>query len=290
MRRVGMFPGVFALALITLVDVASNAALSHQDEFQNRARGPHSGPHYYDLYDHNGAILNNNVLHEQPFNNDLDNDGVPDKDDYCLHSSPNAHVNAGGCEHDFDFDRVPDYADSCLNTRPRVPVDIRGCERHNAGDSDGDGVLDSRDQCPSTLPEMPVDSNGCATQSTVVLPRVQFELDSDKLLLGSLSVLDRAVQSLRNRPDLVVEVAGHTDSQGSEAYNRDLSNRRAASVKRYLISQNVSPRQLQARGYGELRPIATNRTPAGRARNRRVELRVLSQGPRPTAVFERRRR
>jgi len=285
-----MFPGAFALALIALVDVASNAVFSHENQTNHHARGPHSGPRYNNLYEHNGAVLNYTVRHQQPtLTSDLDNDGIPDKDDYCLHSSPNAHVNSGGCEHDADFDLVPDYADSCLNTPARAVVDIRGCEKISNGDQDGDGVPDAQDRCPSTLPQMPVDVNGCATQSTVVLPRVQFELDSDKLRLGSLQVLDRAVQSLRNRPDLVVEIGGHTDYQGSQAYNLDLSNRRAESVKRYLVSQNVSPAQLRTRGYGELQPIATNRTLSGRAKNRRVELRVLSQGPRPTAVFERRR-
>jgi OmpA-OmpF porin, OOP family len=90
-------------------------------------------------------------------------------------------------------------------------------------------------------------------------------------------VLNDVARGLTSQKDLKVEIAGHTDSKGSNAYNQRLSDDRAGSVKTYLISQGVSPAQLVSRGYGEEQPVATNDTDAGRAQNRRVEFRVLAQ-------------
>ena len=142
-------------------------------------------------------------------------------------------------------------------------------------DSDGDGIPDSRDQCPDTLAGARVDATGCIIESqTIALSNVAFELGSDRLTPSSRDALDDIAASLRSQSDLIVEVAGHTDSQGSDALNMDLSQRRADAVRRYLIEKGVAQEQLTAKGYGPHQPVADNATVSGRAMNRRVEFRI----------------
>lgn len=124
--------------------------------------------------------------------------------------------------------------------------------------------------CPEPRPGQPVDEDGCALE--IELPGVNFEFDSARLLASSERILDDAAEILQLYPFLRVEVQGHTDSRGSAAYNQQLSERRAQAVRDYLISRGVAPGNLTARGYGEERPIASNDTDEGRARNRRVVL------------------
>ena len=142
-------------------------------------------------------------------------------------------------------------------------------------DSDGDGVLDDADRCPGTARGVVVDSNGCPRPERVVLRGVEFATNSATLTAGSRPVLDGVAEDLRKTPRLRVELQGHTDSRGADAYNLDLSQRRADSVRDYLIAMGVNPTQLVARGYGETEPIADNATDLGRAENRRVTMRVL---------------
>lgn len=143
-------------------------------------------------------------------------------------------------------------------------------------DTDGDGIPDSHDRCPDTLPGVRVDGFGCAIEErqTVELRDVTFEFNSAVLTAEGKVVLEPAVKFLLNQPQLRTEIAGHTDSIGSEAYNLKLSRQRAESVRAYLVSRGVSPAQLSAAGYGETRPVASNQTDEGRARNRRVELSI----------------
>jgi len=113
-------------------------------------------------------------------------------------------------------------------------------------------------------------------RKTIVLPGVNFGHDKDELKGAAQQTLDDEVVAIMNKePDLVVRVEGHTDSQGAEEYNQGLSERRAGAVKAYLLSVGVAEGRVAAIGYGESRPIADNGTPEGRARNRRVELKVL---------------
>jgi OOP family OmpA-OmpF porin len=107
---------------------------------------------------------------------------------------------------------------------------------------------------------------------TYIIEGVHFAFDSDRLNPSAQGTLDQAADGLRNQPAIPYEVGGHTDSVGSNAYNQDLSQRRAQSVYEYLVSHGVSAGQLSTRGYGETQPVATNETPAGRAENRRVEI------------------
>lgn len=147
-------------------------------------------------------------------------------------------------------------------------------------DSDGDGVIDANDRCPNTLRGFEVDANGCPIeqQAPVVLRGVTFEFDSAKLTAQAESRLDNVITSLNASPDIQFSIAGHTDAIGSTAYNQDLSQRRAQSVKTYLVGHGISPSRITAVvGYGESRPVATNETAAGRAQNRRVELDVTER-------------
>jgi len=110
---------------------------------------------------------------------------------------------------------------------------------------------------------------------TIALTGVQFETNSDELTAASVAILDGAVATLKKRAHIRVEVSAHTDSRGQAAYNQALSDKRAASVRAYLIGHGIAANRLSAKGYGESRPIADNGTAAGRAKNRRVELTVL---------------
>jgi len=107
---------------------------------------------------------------------------------------------------------------------------------------------------------------------SLILEGVNFITDSAELTPDSKVTLDRTAASLRRWPEVKVEVGGHTDSVADDAYNMELSQRRAETVRAYLIQAGVGANRLQARGYGETRPIAPNDTEAGRARNRRVVL------------------
>lgn len=204
---------------------------------------------------------------------DADGDGVPDSRDRCPGTPAGQRVDERGCAPDSDGDGVIDDQDQCPNTVGGVPVDARGCER----DSDNDRVVDRLDECPNTAPGVRVDIKGCEIRAVINLPGVNFETNSDRLLPGAEQVLADAAATLRLNRDLVVEVAGHTDSDGSAEYNLGLSERRAITVRDYLIGQRTNPGNLTVKGYGEAEPIADNATAEGKARNRRVELRILNR-------------
>jgi OOP family OmpA-OmpF porin len=138
-------------------------------------------------------------------------------------------------------------------------------------DSDGDGVLDSMDKCPGTMQGTKVDASGCPVR--LILNKNQhFQRNSAELTLNARTILDDVSENLISHPQKNdIEVQGHTSSEGSDAHNMRLSQRRAQSVVNYLKKKGVTNR-MTARGYGESRPIADNSTEVGRAENRRVEL------------------
>lgn len=173
---------------------------------------------------------------------------------------------------DNDGDGVLNSADQCPNTPAGIKVDAKGCPL----DSDGDGITDDKDECPDTPQGTKVDNKGCPLKAVYELKGVNFELNKATLAAGSSVVLDKVVTVMKRYPDLVVEIGGHTDNSGDYAYNVDLSQRRAESVRDYLISQGVKADNLKAKGYGPDKPVASNNTKEGRANNRRVELTVLS--------------
>lgn len=174
---------------------------------------------------------------------------------------------------DSDGDGVPDDADQCPGTPAGVAVDSKGCPL----DSDGDGVPDYQDQCPGTPAGTEVDAKGCPVEKapekpTLVLNDIHFAFDSSKLSADSQSTLSTVAQRLVANSDVAVRIEGYTDSTGTAAYNKRLSQRRADSVARYLTSQGVDASRLTTMGYGESHPVASNATRAGRAQNRRVEI------------------
>ncbi len=144
-------------------------------------------------------------------------------------------------------------------------------------DLDGDGVPNERDKCPNTRPGAVVDLDGCEVEAVISLDGVYFDFDKATLRPEGIAVLNDASALLKTNERVVVEIAGHTDSVGSEQYNQGLSERRANTVRDYLVSQGITATRLTARGYGELQPVATNDTDEGRQLNRRVEMIVLDR-------------
>ncbi|MGQ0529825.1 MAG: OmpA family protein [Panacagrimonas sp.] len=223
---------------------------------------------------------------------DSDGDGVPDYLDQCPGSARGVAVDAQGCPiTDKDGDGIPDHLDKCPDSPPGLAVGPDGCPL----DSDGDGIPDHLDECPNTPPGLKVlpngcalvgdcrkprpgeavDANGCALDQRFVLRGVKFEFDSDKLTKAAELILNDVADTMAAYPDVSVEVQGHTDSLGTDAYNLGLSERRSNSVKRYLAGRGIVSNRMTPVGYGESQPIATNETPEGQEENRRVEFRVL---------------
>ncbi|MEC9362463.1 MAG: OmpA family protein [Sinimarinibacterium flocculans] len=223
---------------------------------------------------------------------DTDGDGVPDRLDKCPNTPPGVQVGNDGCPlSDKDGDGILDHLDNCPDTPPGIPVGPDGCPL----DSDGDGIPDHLDECPNTPPGAKVlpngcalqgdcrrprpgeqvDENGCALDRNFILRGVKFEFDSDRLTPEAKLILNEVAETLQAYPNLDVELEGHTDAIGTDAYNLGLSERRANSVKTYLTGRGVTGRRMTPVGYGESRPIDTNETDAGRENNRRVELKVV---------------
>ena len=178
------------------------------------------------------------------------------------------------CSVDSDRDGVPDTLDLCPGTPEGTPVDANGCPAAPAEvvDSDGDGVADDSDACPTTPAGATVDEKGCVVGGKVVLDNVRFAKASAELTPEAKKLLDQAAVGLNGQRDLVVEVAGHTDGTGRSDYNLMLSLLRAENVRKYLVDKGVSRYRLFVEGYGVTRPVASNDTEEGRAKNRRVDL------------------
>ncbi len=142
-------------------------------------------------------------------------------------------------------------------------------------DDDGDGVNNCDDKCPASQAGQAVGPDGCPVPLTIDLKGVNFDFDKSTLRPDAVSILTEAVEILKKYPELKVEVAGHTDARGTDAYNQSLSERRARVVYDYLTSNGVDASRLVGpTGFGESRPIDSNDTDEGRARNRRTELNV----------------
>ena len=137
-------------------------------------------------------------------------------------------------------------------------------------DSDGDGVTDDKDACPGTPAGAKVDARGC--EEELILRGVTFETSSATLTAQDRMILDSVADILAQRPAFNVNVVGHTDSTGSDAYNQPLSERRAAAVRDYLVSRGIPREKLTSTGRGSSEPIAPNDTAEGRSLNRRVTL------------------
>jgi OOP family OmpA-OmpF porin len=148
-------------------------------------------------------------------------------------------------------------------------------------DDDGDGVNNCNDKCPTSEAGQAIGPDGCPVPLTIDLKGVNFDFDKSTLRPDAVAILDEAVSILGKYPQLKVEVAGHTDSIGTEEYNQGLSERRAHAVYDYLTGHGIDAGRLVGpTGYGESKPIAPNTNPdgsdnpEGRAQNRRTELNV----------------
>lgn len=166
---------------------------------------------------------------------------------------------------DDDADGVVNSQDACPFTPAGVAVDSNGC----ALDEDNDGIPDYIDACPGTPAGSSVDINGCPIMFTL---HVLFETNSARLTAGDKQLIDDALPKIKSSGSSMLQVTGHTDSRGSSEYNQALSERRAASVKDYLVSSGIAASRIDTNGWGELRPVASNDTDNGRAKNRRVEI------------------
>jgi len=205
---------------------------------------------------------------------DRDGDGIADKDDKCPDVAGIAKYQ--GCPiPDTDKDGINDEEDRC----PTIPgvAKYQGCP---IPDTDKDGINDEEDRCP-TIPGV-ASQQGCPEISQEVIKTVNFAarniyfaFASAKLLSKSFKHLDEVVKILNNKPGLKLKIDGHTDYIGSDEYNMKLSTDRAASVKAYIESKGISSDRLISEGFGETRPVADNKTAAGRTLNRRVEMNVF---------------
>ena len=193
---------------------------------------------------------------------DRDGDGIADKDDECPDTPGLAKFN--GCP-DSDGDGVPDQRDECPDTPAGCPVDDRGCPL----DSDNDGIIDCEDRCPT---EAGVASNdGCPAWETIEVPNVYFDFDKSFIREEGKEKLDELIEEIDDAKEYEIEVGGHTDAIGTNEYNMGLSERRAQSVVKYLLSKGVTNAYVSSNYYGEEQPAVPNTSPANRQLNRRVE-------------------
>jgi OmpA-OmpF porin, OOP family len=206
---------------------------------------------------------------------DSDGDGVIDSLDKCPGTPKGVKVDKDGCPKDSDGDGVPDYLDKCPDTPKGVMVDKDGCPK----DSDGDGVPDYLDKCPNTPKGTKVDTLGCpvaekaeiTAAGTYSFGIIYFDTGKANIKPKSRPVLHDVIEYLNHNKEVKLEVQGHTDSVGPEAFNQKLSDARAASVKKYLTGKGIAADRLTTRGFGESKPAATNKTREGKAKNRRIE-------------------
>jgi OOP family OmpA-OmpF porin len=209
-----------------------------------------------------------NVFFEKEM--DTDRDGVIDSLDRCPNTPQGVKVDAKGCPLDADADGVIDSLDTCPNTPRGVKVDAKGCPL----DSDADGVYDGLDRCPDTPRGLAVDQTGCPLpiKETVSIELlVKFDHNKAVVKPEYYNHLQAVASFMKTYPNTKIELDGHTDSTGSEAYNLLLSERRAESVKAYLVNTfGIDAARLTTRGYGESRPVASNESKEGREKNRRV--------------------
>jgi len=212
---------------------------------------------------------------------DTDNDGVTDNLDRCPNTLPNMRpIDATGCPVDTDRDAVFDYLDTCPNTAAGTQVNANGCPVER--DADSDGVIDANDRCPNTPAGSRIDATGCplaplpAVNASLVIRNISFRAGTSRLLPTSYAGLDRIAIALIATPDTRWEIGGHTDATGVAAANMRLSQARAQAVLTYLTSKGVPASALTAVGYGSTRAVAPNTRAAGRAQNRRVEIKRLS--------------
>jgi outer membrane protein OmpA-like peptidoglycan-associated protein len=207
---------------------------------------------------------------------DTDADGVTDDKDAC----PNEAGSKSGCGcplKDSDGDRFVDELDRC----PNEPGPIEGCKDN---DPDRDGVAGEADKCPNKAETSNgfEDGDGCpdvvpekVKKFTGVIQGIEFDRNGERIRPGYTATLDNAVLVLKEFPSLRIMIVGHTDTDGTREYNVELSQRRANTVKAYLVSKGVDGGRIETRGAAFDEPIADNETKEGKQKNRRIEFQLL---------------
>lgn len=223
-----------------------------------------------------------------PDDPDVDGDGIPDSKDSCVlePEDKDNYLDDDGCpEPDNDLDTVADATDKC----PLEAEDPDGFEDEDGcpdPDNDKDTVADVKDQCPNEIGSTTQEPLGCPTKPALVVvtdcevkitQQIHFEFNKDKIRPESFPVLDAVVEALQKNQAIKIEVQGHTDNKGAAAYNKNLSDRRAKSVMKYLLEHGVEMGRLTSHGYGFERPLVDNSTEQNRALNRRVQF-VRTEG------------
>lgn len=205
---------------------------------------------------------------------DMDGDGIKDSDDKCPKRKGPAKLQ--GCP-DSDDDGIVDDDDSCPNAAG--PIALGGCP-----DSDGDGIADKDDRCPNRpgiktnwgCPKVEIPKE-VLDQFSGAIEGIYFKSGSAVIRDKSFPVLNNAVTILAKYRTIKVSVEGHTDSRGSDKSNKALSEARAQSVRQYLVDKGIEGDRLTAVGYGEEKPVASNKKKSGRAQNRRIEFRITAK-------------
>ena len=219
---------------------------------------------------------------------DKDQDGIPDAVDACVDVKgiPSADPKLNGCPADRDGDGIPDVDDACPDQKGTKNADpkLNGC--YVDPDRDKDGIENEKDACPDNAgPADPKpEKNGCPLvvlrgEKIEILEQVQFKTGSSEILKASDELLNKVSAIFKEHAEIKkVLVEGHTDNKGNKAANQKLSAARAASVRAWLTKHGVEAKRLESKGFGQETPIATNDTDEGRAKNRRVEFKILESG------------
>lgn len=201
---------------------------------------------------------------------DRDMDEVLDADDACPDVKGLKFL--GGCP-DQDHDSVPDNKDRCPDVHGIVA--LQGCP-----DRDGDGIADNDDACPDSAgiaankgcPEVKEEVKKIFEQA---LTGLQFETGKDVIRKSSYSIMNEVVQVMHDHPEYRLVISGHTDNSGKPEKNQELSEKRAAAAKKYLTDKGIEESRISTAGYGDTMPVEDNKTSSGRAKNRRVEFKVV---------------
>lgn len=228
---------------------------------------------------------------EAPKDKDTDGDGIMDSRDQCIlePEDMDSYLDDDGCpDVDNDSDSIADSNDKC----PMQPEDMDGWQDDDGcpdPDNDADQIADLDDYCPNTPGVPGGDHPGCPKKNSLIVvtqteiritQQIQFEFNKAVIKPGiSYKILDEVVGVLRDNPKITLEVQGHTDNVGGDAYNMSLSDRRAGAVKAYLVSHGIEPSRLISKGYGFHQPLVPNDTATNRALNRRVQFIRTESGP-----------